>query len=51
MFAAILKSVAVRFTQAHRYQRLFEMNDHELATRGLCRDGLVRSYISGLGLN
>jgi len=39
------------FSHAKRYEQLFEMSDAQLAARGLSRDGLVRSYISGLGLN
>ena len=36
------------FTYARRYEQLFAMSDVELAARGLTRDGLVRSYITGL---
>ena len=48
---ATLKSVAQRFAPAGRYEQLFAMNDTQLASRGFNRDGLVRSYIYGLGLS
>ncbi len=37
------------FGRARRYEQLFAMSDTQLAARGLTRDGLVRSYITGLG--
>ena len=37
------------FVKAKRFERLFAMNDSQLKSRGLDRDMLVRSYISGLG--
>ena len=49
MFTA-LKSAAYTFATARRFEALFDMSDHELAARGLNRDGLVKSYIEGLGL-
>lgn len=39
------------FARARRFEQLFEMSDAELARRGLSRDALVRSYISGIALN
>ena len=44
-----LNTFAKLFSDAQRYQRLFDLSDHELETRGLSRDGLARSYINGLG--
>ncbi len=44
-----LADFARLFLYARRYEQLFEMNDAQLAARGLSRDGLVRSYITGLG--
>ena len=36
------------FTNADRYTRLFSLSDRQLAARGYDRDGLTRSYISGI---
>ena len=47
----ILKIVAQCFAPADRFEQLFAMNETQLSTRGFSRDGLVRSYISGLGLS
>jgi len=46
-----LKAFGNAFVQAKRYERLFAMNDSQLKSRGLDRDLLVRSYISGMGYN
>ncbi|MBT8454508.1 MAG: hypothetical protein HKO95_16615 [Rhodobacteraceae bacterium] len=32
-----------------RYQQLFARSDAKLASQGLSRDALARSYISGIG--
>ena len=48
---ATLKTVALRFAPADRFERLFAMNDSQLSARGFDRDGLVRGYICGLGLS
>jgi len=48
-FLGFFKSLASAFVQAKRFERLFAMNDSQLKSRGLDRDQLVRSYISGLG--
>jgi len=48
MFAT-LKSVVRNLTQAHRFEQLFAMSENQLSNRGLNRDALVRSYITGLG--
>ncbi len=44
-FAALVDAMSV----ANSYSKLFQMTDAELASRGLNREGLTRSYISGLG--
>lgn len=38
-----------RFADARRHEALFALSDAQLAARGLSRDGLVKSYIGGLG--
>ena len=48
---AFLASLPGFLRHAQRYEQLFEMSDAQLQARGLSRDALVRSYISGLGLN
>ena len=37
------------FTRAERYTHLFSLSDRQLAARGYDRDGLTRSFISGIG--
>lgn len=37
------------FTASHPQAGLLALSDRELAARGLSREGLTRSYISGLG--
>ncbi len=44
-FAALIDAMSV----ANGYSELFRMSDSQLAARGLSREGLTRSYISGLG--
>jgi len=41
---------ARRLSSVGGYQNSFSLSDNELAIRGISRDALVRSYISGLGL-
>ena len=48
---ATLKTVALRFAPADRFEQLFAMDDAQLTARGFDRDALVRGYISGLGLS
>lgn len=43
--AALIHTIS----EASRMSVLLSMSDHDLAARGLDRDGLTRSYIEGLG--
>jgi hypothetical protein len=44
-----VSSLFESLTAANHYNYLFQMSDNELAARGLSRDALARSYISGIG--
>ena len=46
---ALLGSIATSFGEARRFEHLFSLSDADLARRGYDRDGLVRTYISGMG--
>lgn len=48
---SLLSTIANLFRGARRFEQLFDMSDSQLAARGMTRDGLVRSYITGLGHN
>ncbi|MCP3972582.1 MAG: hypothetical protein GY717_20115 [Rhodobacteraceae bacterium] len=48
MFAT-LREFARSLTNTHRVEWRYSMTDAELATQGFNRDGLVRSYVTGLG--
>ena len=45
---ALLGALATSFGHARRYEYLFSLSDAELTRRGLDRDALVRTYISGV---
>lgn len=44
-FSALIDALSA----ANHYEALFRQSDADLAKRGLSREGLTRSYISGLG--
>jgi hypothetical protein len=48
MFHRIASLIEV-LVQSNSHASLLALSDHELAARGLSRDGLIRCYISGLG--
>lgn len=48
---AILGNLVTAFGHANRFEQLFALSEAELVRRGLDRDALVKSYISGLGHN
>jgi len=48
---ALLGSIANSIGRAKRYEHLFSLSDAQLASRGMNRDALVRTYIAGLAHN
>lgn len=46
---AWLVTFMAAFGPTTRYKSLFSMSDHQLACRGYDRNGLQRSFLSGLG--
>ena len=47
-FVNILTAVANAVKPTDRFECLFALSDHELAARGLNRDGLTRAFVNGL---
>ncbi|MDJ0827120.1 MAG: hypothetical protein QNJ16_16635 [Rhodobacter sp.] len=48
---AVLGNLVTSFGHTGRFEHLFSLSDAELSRRGLDRDALVKSYITGLTHN